>query len=255
MTSEADNKANPVLRAQELMRTELPKRFYKQASLEPREGGRVILLDGRPVKTPSRNILHLPTDTAAELVRSEWDRQEKVIDPAKMPVTRLANTVIDGVTQNHEAVFEEIIAYSDNDMLFYRAESPKELVERQHELWDPVLDWAGKDLGARFVLVEGIMPTKQPAESIAAVRCELERHRDPFALGSLHVITTVTGSALLGLALLRGRLDLDEAWQLANLEEDWTIEHWGRDEESERRRAKHYEDLKAAHDLAKALQA
>lgn len=254
MTSETDNKANPILRAQELMRAELPKRFYKLASVEPREGGRAVLLDGRPVKTPGRNVLLLPTDSAASLVRDEWEQQKEVIDPARMPITRLANTVIDGVTLNHEAVFEEIIAYSGNDMLFYRAESPRELVDRQHEKWDPILDWAGEELGARFVLVEGIVHAGQPEESILAIRREMGQHRDPFALGSLHVITTVTGSALLALALVRGRIDLDEAWQLANLEEDWTIEHWGRDEEADKRRAKHYEDLKAAHYLAKAVQ-
>lgn len=244
---------DPIRRSQELMRAELPKKFYQNATVEQESDGFAIKLDGRGVKSPGRNPLILPTADAAEMVRAEWQAQEKVIDPAKMPVTRLANTVIDGVAQNAEAVFEEIIAYAGNDMLFYRAESPEELVARQAERWDPVLDWMAEEFGARFVLVEGIMFSEQPSESVSAFRSELDRHRAPFALGSLHVMTTLTGSALVTLALARRRLTLDEAWALANLEEDWTIEHWGEDAEAAARRAKRFEDMKAAHDLFVAL--
>lgn len=244
---------DPIRRSQELMRAELPKKFYQTAAVEQDGDGFAIKLDGRGVKSPGRNPLILPTADAAEMVRAEWQAQDKVIDPAKMPVTRLANTVIDGVAQNADAVFEEIIAYAGNDMLFYRAESPEELVARQAERWDPVLDWMAEEFGARFVLVEGIMFSEQPSESVSAFRGEMERHRAPFALGSLHVMTTLTGSALVTLALARGRLTLDEAWALANLEEDWTIEHWGEDAEAAARRAKRFEDMKAAHDLFVAL--
>lgn len=244
---------DPIRRSQELMRAELPKKFYQTATVEQEGAGFAIKLDGRGVKTPGRNPLVLPTPAAAEMVRAEWQAQEKVIDPAKMPVTRLANTVIDGVAQNAQAVFEEILAYAGNDMLFYRAESPEELVARQAERWDPVLDWMAEEFGARFVLVEGIMFSEQPSESISAFRNEVDRHSAPFALGSLHVMTTLTGSALVTLALARRRLTLDEAWALANLEEDWTIEHWGEDAEAAARRAKRFEDMKAAHDLFVAL--
>ncbi|MEO1989074.1 MAG: ATP12 family protein [Martelella sp.] len=244
---------DPIRRSQELMRAELPKKFYQTATVEQEGEGFAIKLDGRGVKTPGRNPLILPTPAAAEMVRAEWQAQEKVIDPAKMPVTRLANTVIDGVAQNADAVFEEIIAYAGNDMLFYRAESPEELVARQAERWDPVLDWMAEEFGARFVLVEGIMFSEQPTESISAFMSEIDRHRAPFALGSLHVMTTLTGSALVTLALARRRLTLDEAWALANLEEDWTIEHWGEDAEAAARRAKRFEDMKAAHDLFVSL--
>ena len=250
-----DPNFDPIRRSQELMRAELPKKFYQHATVEAVDGGFEIRLDGRSVKTPSRQPLILPTAAAAEFVRAEWQAQENVIDPAKMPVTRLANTVIDGVRQNSEAVFEEIVAYAGNDMLFYRAESPQELVERQNREWDPVLDWFADEFGARFVLVEGIMFAGQPEESIEIFRRELSRYDEPFALGSLHVMTTISGSALLALALARGRYALDQGWALANLEENWTIEHWGRDEEAERHRTKHFEDMNAAHSLMKALSA
>ncbi|WP_045682754.1 ATP12 family chaperone protein [Martelella endophytica] len=245
---------DPIRRAQELMKAELPKKFYQTATVEQDGEGFAIRLDGRGVKTPSRKPLILPTAAAAEHVRAEWQAQENVIDPAKMPVTRLVNTVIDGVSDNAEAVYEEIVAYAGNDMLFYRAESPEELVARQAERWDPVLDWMTESFGARFVLVEGVMFADQPAESLAAFRHELDRHRQPFALGSLHVMTTLSGSALVTLALARGRLSLEEAWALANLEEDWTIEHWGHDEEAARRREKRFEDFEAAYRLLRAIE-
>lgn len=244
---------DPIRRSQELMRAELPKKFYQNAAVEQEGDGFAIRLDGRGVKTPGRRPLILPTAKSAEMVRAEWQAQEKLIDPAKMPVTRLVNTVIDGVAENADAVFDEILAYAGNDMLFYRAESPEELVTRQAERWDPVLDWAADAFGARFVLVQGIMFSDQPSESISAFRNELDRHRAPFALGSLHVMTTLTGSALITLALARRHLSLDEAWALANLEEDWTTEHWGEDAEATHRRAKRFEDMKAAHDLFFAL--
>ncbi|WP_174800853.1 ATP12 family chaperone protein [Martelella limonii] len=244
---------DPIRRSQELMRAELPKKFYESADVAEEGEGFAIKLDGRGVKTPGRKPLVLPTATAAEMVRAEWHAQEKVIDPAKMPVTRLANTVIDGVAENADAVFSEIVAYAGNDMLFYRAEAPEELVARQAERWDPVLAWTQQVLGAQFMLIQGVMFSEQPTESIEAFQVELARHRDPFALGSLHVMTTLTGSALVTLALARRRLTLDEAWALANLEEDWTIEHWGEDAEAAKRRAKRFEDMKAAHDLFVAL--
>ncbi|WP_244435614.1 ATP12 family protein [Martelella sp. AD-3] len=244
---------DPIRRSQELMRAELPKKFYAEATVVAEGEGFAVKLDGRPVKTPSRKPLILPTEAAAEYVRAEWQAQEKVIDPAKMPMTRLANTIIDGVAVNAEAVFEEIVSYAGNDMLFYRAESPEELVARQSERWGPVLDWMAEEYGARFVLVEGVMFAEQPTESLEAFRRELAHHRAPFELGALHVMTTLTGSALVTLALARGRLTLDEAWALGNLEEDWTIELWGHDEEAARRRARRFEDMQAAHSLFVAL--
>lgn len=249
-----DKPANdPIRRSQELMRAELPKRFYKEVTIGERDGAFAILVDGRAVKTPGKQMLALPTRDAAELVRAEWQAQETFINPAKMPVTRLSNTIIDGVSLNGDAVFAEIVSYAGNDMLFYRAESPEELVARQAERWNPVLDWMAEHFGARFVLVEGVMFAEQPEESVAAFSGALEQHRNAFALGAMHSMTTLTGSALLSLAMIRGRLTLEDGWSLSNLEEDWTIEHWGQDAEAEARRARRFEDMKAAYRLFTSL--
>jgi chaperone required for assembly of F1-ATPase len=243
---EAMSHPDPARRAQIQMQKPLPKRFYKEVSVAEGEGGFAVLLDGRPVKTPAKNTLAAPTARLAELLRDEWASQVEVVDPRSMPVTRLINTAIDGVAADPQAVFEDILRFSASDMLCYRAESPENLVVRQQQQWDPILDWAAQEVGARFILVEGVMPEDQPREAVAAFAARLRKHDTPIALAALHTVTTLTGSALLALAFAEDRLTADEAWKLAHLDEDWTIEHWGVDAEAEHRRAKRLEELHAA---------
>jgi chaperone required for assembly of F1-ATPase len=200
------------------------------------EEGHRILLDGRPVRTPGKKLLAVPTQPIATRLVAEWDGQGEEIDPAKMPVTRLVNTAVDGVAENFDAVFDEIVRFAGTDMLCYRADSPAGLVERQREGWDPILRWAADNRGARFILIEGVMHQEQPAPAIEAFSEALSSFRDPLALACLHTVTTLTGSALLALALAEGVIDADRAWALAHIDEDWQIEHWGTDEEAFRRR-------------------
>ena len=239
-------KADPVKQAQLLSKPQLPKRFYKQASVAEKDGGFAVLLDGKTVKTPARNGLVLPNRILAEIIASEFEAQQHTIDPAKMPATRLVNSIVDGVKQNMEAVLDEIVKFVSNDMLFYRAESPKELVKRQHLHWDPVLEWVQKKYGARFILTQGVMFVEQPDDSISAIRAYLRHIDSPYVLAALHSITTLCGSALLALAVAEGGLNLQEAWKLAHLDEDWTIEHWGEDVQATRKRAYHQAEYEAA---------
>lgn len=237
---------DPTRRAQIQMLKPLPKRFYKDVTVVAAESGHAIHLDGRAVKTPAKNQLVAPTAALAELLRGEWDAQAEVINPATMPITRLVNTAIDGIASDPQAVVEDMLRFSASDALCYRADEPEGLVERQRAQWDPVLDWAADDLGARFTLIEGIMPQEQPREAISAFGARLRNHDNPVALAALHTITSLTGSAILALAFAEGRLTIDETWALAHLDEDWTIEHWGTDEEAEARRANRYVDMTAA---------
>jgi chaperone required for assembly of F1-ATPase len=253
--SQALSHADPTRRAQIQMQKPLPKRFYTEVSIDRGEGGYAILLDGRPVKSPAKNALAVPTAELAELMRDEWASQVDVIDPRTMPVTRLVNTAIDGIAADPQAVFEDILRFSAGDMLCYRAESPEELVARQGEHWDPILDWAASALGARFILIEGVMPQEQPRETVAAFAASLRRYDSPISLAALHTITTLTGSAILALAFAEGQVTADAAWRLAHLDEDWTIEHWGTDAEAEHRRAKRLEEMQAAAAAFRALQA
>jgi chaperone required for assembly of F1-ATPase len=235
----------PMQRAQRLMRPELPKRFYKSAEAAKQDGGFGILLDGRAVRTPAKNIVTVPGEKLALALAEEWNAQVEVIDPGKMPLTRLVNSAIDGVAREQEAVRAEIVKYAASDLLCYRAEAPQRLVENQRAKWDPVLDWAGEALGARFRLAEGIVFVDQPVEALEAVAAVLSR-LDIFRLAAASVVTTLTGSALLALALLEKRLSVEEAWAAAHVDEDWNAELWGEDEEAAERRARRFEEMKAA---------
>lgn len=224
--------------------TPLRKRFYAHAGTKPVEGGFGIVLDGKPVRTPSRNLLAAPSKKIADAIAAEWDAQQDVINPLTMPMTRLANSVIDGVVGRVDLVTEDIAKYFGSDLLFYRAGHPAELVAREAAHWDPVMFWAADTLGAHFILAEGIVHVRQPDQAIAAARAALPS--DPWAVAALHVVTTLTGSALLALALLRGQLTPDEVWAAAHVDEDWNTQQWGIDEEHAARRAAKLTDFRAA---------
>lgn len=244
---------DPMRTAQQAMRTPLPKRFYKDVDVSESEAGWQVLLDGRPLRTPGRAVIVLPTRTAAEMVAREYAAQQEVIDPRLMPATRLVNTAIDGVATDPQAVLEDILRFAGTDLLCYRADAPERLIARQAELWDPVLDWARSELGARFFLSEGIVHVTQPRETISALGMYLRTRATPLRLAALHVMTSLTGSALLAIAVDAGELKVDEAWEVAHVDEDWNIAQWGEDIEAAQRRRIRGEEMRAAAELIAAI--
>jgi chaperone required for assembly of F1-ATPase len=235
---------DPVASARQAMRPAYPKRFYRQATAGEAEGGWRLLLDGRSAKTPGRNHLAVPTQALAEALAAEWEAQGELINPTTMPVTRIANAIIDGVVPGPAPVAEEIVKYAGSDLLCYRADAPETLVARQAVAWDPVLAWAREALGARFILSEGVMHVTQPEPAIAAIRAALPA--DGWRIGATNVVTTLTGSALLALALLHGRLTAEETWNAAHVDEDFQASLWGHDEEAVERRATRKREMMAA---------
>ncbi|MEW9835005.1 ATP12 family chaperone protein [Mesorhizobium marinum] len=246
---------DPMRRAQLQMRTPMPKRFYKEAAVAERDGGFTIELDGKPVKTPGKSLLVLPTARAAQLVADEFSAQEERLDLATMPVYRLVNTAIDGVAADPQAVIEDILRFSSSDLLCYRAAGPDTLVRRQDEAWDPVIDWARTALGARLNLAEGVIHVEQPKDAIAALGVHLGQRAEPVRLAALHVMTTLTGSALLALSVDFGELDIEAAWRAANIDEDFQAEQWGHDAEAVARNVARKRDMTAAASLIEAMRA
>lgn len=234
---------DPTESARRNMRPQLRKRFYQRAHVGD-AAPFAILLDDRPVRTPAGNALALPSRALGEAVAAEWDAQQERIDPAVMPLTRLVNSVIDGVAMAPAPVAEEVVRYLGSDLVCYRADTPAGLVARQARHWDPILGWARDTLGARFVLAEGVMFAAQPDHAIVAASAAIPS--DPWRLGAVNVITTLTGSALIALALSQGRLTLDDAWTAAHVDEDWNMSQWGRDELALDRRAKRFAEMQAA---------
>jgi chaperone required for assembly of F1-ATPase len=247
----ANERPDPVAAARRAMQPPLPRRFYQKAGVEEAEGGYRVVLDDRTVRTPARGFLIVPSLRLAHAIAAEWDAQGESINPVTMPLTRLANSIIDGVAAAPGPVAADVQKYLGSDLLFYRAEGPQRLIERQARLWDPVCAWAQEALGARFVLAQGVVHAAQPEGAIAAARAAIPA--DPWRLGAVHVITTLTGSALLALALLRGHLTTDEAWTAAHVDEDWNMEQWGRDEIALARRAARRAELEAAATVLAAL--
>jgi chaperone required for assembly of F1-ATPase len=232
---------DPVEAARRSTRPNLRKRFYETA--HSGEGG-AILLDGKPVKTPARRALNAPTRDLAEAIADEWNSQREVVDPARMPLTRLANVIIDAVSAAPRPVADEFEKYLRSDLVFYRAEGPAGLVELQSRAWDPVLIWARDRFNVRFVLAQGIMHVTQPRDSVEALRAVIPT--EPWRLGAVASITTLTGSGLLAVALAHQALDPAEVWSAAHVDESWQMSQWGRDELALQRRAFREAEVRAA---------
>lgn len=217
------------------------RRVYKEVNVA--EDFRV-LLDGKPIKTPMRATLALPTRALAEAIADEWRGQGDKIVRETMPLTKLANTAIDRVTGREESVIGQMLTYT-NDLLCYRAEAPADLVARQNEGWNPLLEWAAERHGARLLTRVGIVHIAQPEEAVAALRGALAEH-DPFVLTAVHAAATLCGSLVLALALADGRLDAEEAFALSHLDEHYQAEKWGTDGEAEKRARAMAAELDAA---------
>jgi chaperone required for assembly of F1-ATPase len=236
---------DPIERARAAQKRDLPRRFWTDVSVEPVDAGFRILLDGRPVKTPGKRELCLPSADVAAGVAAEWAAQESHLDPATMPMTRIANSVIDAVVDRRDEVAADAVRYAGTDLLCYRAEGPERLVARQTERWDPLLDWIDEAHGVRLLVAEGIVHVAQDGDALARLRARVDG-LDVWSLAALHVVTTLTGSFVVALALIEARLDRDTAWEIAHLDEAWNAEVWGRDGEAEARLAHRRREFDAA---------
>lgn len=237
---------DPVAAAQSAMRNALPKRFYEAAGVLERDGLFHVALDGKTARTPARNPLAVTSRAVAEALAAEWHAQAERIDPARMPLTRLVNSALDGVADQHVAVRAEIVRYAGSDALCYRAGDPEALVERQNEIWNPIIAAVERNLGARFVMAQGIVFAEQPAGTLAAVASRVALIAAPVALAGAHNVMSLTGSTILMLALADGVLDREATWQAAHLDEDYQISIWGQDEDAAERRAIRRGEFEAA---------
>ncbi|MGD1878469.1 MAG: ATP12 family chaperone protein [Kiloniellaceae bacterium] len=221
------------------------KRFYKTASAVPAPeasatedsapGGFAVVLDGRPVRTPGRAALVLPTQVLAAAIAEEWQNQPEEVDPPSMPLNALACTAIDIVRPHRVQIVEDLLGFGGHDMLCYWTDETGELLRRQQQHWQPLLDWAAEALGAPLKKTCGIVSQAQPPESLAALQRSVETH-DDLALTALAAAAKAAGSLVIGLALASGRIDAGEAFMLSQLDELYQAERWGEDAEAVKRR-------------------
>lgn len=208
------------------------RRFWKAAHIRPAGDGWEVLLDDRPLRTPGKQPLILPTEPLARAIADEWDAQTDVIDPLSMPLTRAANSAIEKVTPQRAAVAEMLADYGGTDLLCYRAEEPESLIRLQADGWDPLIDWSATELRAPLRITHGVIPVPQDAASLARLRAAVDG-LDVFGLTALHDLVTLPGSLILGLAVINGRISADEAHALARIDDEFQAERWGRDEDSD----------------------
>lgn len=209
------------------------KRFWKTVESRVDEnGGFGVWLDGRPVNTPGKTRLIVPTEAVAARVAEEWDAQEGVIDPNTMPWTKSANSAIDKVAPQRAEVEAHIASYAGTDLLSYRADGPDALVARQAEVWDPVLDWVRDTFLVEIAVTRGVMPVEQDSAGLLRLAAAMNEMSD-FQITGFHDLVTISGSYLLGLAATQKWAQIDRLWQLSRVDEDWQIEQWGEDEEAE----------------------
>ncbi|WP_341760518.1 ATP12 family chaperone protein [Candidatus Endowatersipora endosymbiont of Watersipora subatra] len=232
----------------------LPKRCYKLVKVKKLQDGKFsLLIDGRILKTTGGYHLLLPSRRIAHLIRIEWTEQRDSINLKTMPSTRLANTALDKVSNHMQAIKEDIIRYTESDLLCYRAFGPEALVSMQARLWDPILEWARSRLGARMQVIKGIVHQPQSLESIAIISDRVAMIECPFVLAAIHMLTNITGSCIIALCILDNALSLEEAWTAARVDEKWNISQWGEDEASENSAKTCFLDMEAAYRFVRSL--
>jgi chaperone required for assembly of F1-ATPase len=209
-----------------------PKRFWKTAEADETEHGFGIFLDGRPVRTPAKAVLHVPSKPLAQRIAAEFDAQQDKINPLTMPFTRTANAAVDKVAVQHAEVADMLAAYGDSDLLCYRASDPEELVSRQKQHWDPLLDWAEQALGARLLPRTGVIHLPQDPDALLALRTRVH-DMTAFELAAFHDLVSISGSLVIGFAAKLSDIPAQELWTVSRLDEIWQEEQWGVDEEAQ----------------------
>jgi len=221
------------------------KRFYKSAGVTETPEGFGVALDGKPVRTPAKRPLMVPTRALAEAIAREWLAQGKTVDPNGLPLTRLASIALDLVAPRREAVVAEVAKYAATDLVCYRADQPPELAERQHAAWQPLVDWASLRFDAPLTVTAGILPLPQPPASLKALEIAVAAY-DTHRLAALHLATAACGSLVVALALIEGRIDAEAAFASAELDQSYEIKRWGEDVEQAKRRQGVKEDIALA---------
>ena len=243
---------DPQRQAQKHMKPKKPKRFYKEVTVGEDEKGFAVLLDGRAIKTPGKGALRLTTAAAAQLIADEFSAQVDEIDAITMPVTRIANSASEGVADAMQEVRDDLVKFSGSDLICYRTDTPVGLVENQKTQWDPIVDWVEEYFGERPQLAGGIIYVDQPEAMLNSIARHVSKIENPFTLAALHVMTTLTGSALISFAHAASFISLEQAWAAAHVDEDWNIEMWGSDEDAKARREQRFLDMQAASQLFNA---
>jgi chaperone required for assembly of F1-ATPase len=214
-----------------MYRSGTPK-FYKQALAEETDNGFAVLLDGRPLKSPAGSPLCVSSAGLAQQIAEEWSAQEDTINPSIMPMTSMCCTMLDRIVPRKLEITKQLLRYVETDLLCYRAQEPADLTRRQHEEWQPLIDWVAESYGARLVVTEGILPVRQPQAALESLSTVIDELNDS-ELTALSCVAPIAGSIVVGLALVSGRIKATEAISIVQLDEEYQNEMWGTVEEAQ----------------------
>ena len=219
------------------------KRTWEIVAIQQNEVGFLVTLDDRPIITPAKNTLLLPSSSLANRVANEWKEQNNEIIPAEMPFTRLSNSAIDKVSSQFKEVADILSEFGETDLFYYRASSPAELVEKQKIAWDPFLDWVNTSMNVRINVSSGVMFIDQDDDEMVKLKAPIY-NMTPFQLAGFHEIVTISGSLIGAYAFVEKAFTADQVWSASRIDEEWQIEQWGSDEEATATSGKKYHDFK-----------
>ena len=212
------------------------KKFWEKVSIKKISSDSFcVMLDKRILKTPLKRDLILPNLNLAEEIVKEWDQDSKKINTESMIFYGLISTSLDKIIDNKNLYINDILDYVDTDLICYRAESPKELVELQKNKWDPIILFIEKYIGIKVQVFQGIFPKKQHT-TVHTKLTNLINQFSIFEISVLHRITNITGSIFLSLCVLKKDISKKEVFELSVLDELWQSENWGFDEEISQKR-------------------
>mgnify|MGYP000885775937 CR=1 FL=1 len=221
------------------------QKFYERAHLEETDGGFTILLDGRTLKTPAGSSLSIPSEPLARQITEEWSAQEDTINPSTMPMTSLCCTMFDRIVPRKVEITHQLLRYVETDLLCYRAQEPADLAHRQHEAWQPLIDWVAETYSAHLVVTEGVLPIPQPQEAIKSLSATVDSLHD-WELTALSCVAPIAGSLIVGLALVLGRITASDAISVIQLDEDYQNETWGTVEEAKQQQKGIQQEIESA---------
>jgi chaperone required for assembly of F1-ATPase len=220
------------------------RRFWKSVEVVEGDAAWGVHLDGKPLRTPARAELAVPTRALAEAVADEWRSVVDHVDPATMHLTGLANAAIDRIAPERSAFAAELARYAEADLACYRSEWPPELVEHQAASWDPLLAWARHRFDVDFAITTSLMHVPQPVATIERL-AQAVAALNAYQLAGLSPLVTVGGSLVAALAVFENAISPEEAWLAVSVDHRWQLEQWGSDPDAELAFKNHHADFLA----------
>ena len=198
-------------------------------AIKTEDGIHTLYRNDEHMQTPRALPLAVPQEKLAQAILHECLAQkEERLDLRTMPMTQMTLTVIDIASTQRSAIINGIVRYGETELVCQRAADPVDLIEKQHAVWQPYLDWCKASFKADLLTGSGIVPFEQNIDALAALRAAVEVY-DDYKLIGLSEAAGISGSLVLGLALVTGHATAKLVFEAAELDTLWQKAKWGED--------------------------